>query len=133
VQDPVINVTEPDDGMNVTVSSCFQANVTRSRRRAAVFVLTFLNSSTAYQGSDFNVDVPYFVIPVGFSGLFMECVNISITGDDNAEEDEVFEYSVTPMSSRDTVGISALRVNIFDNDGNYLFTHTIFVTSIKWQ
>jgi hypothetical protein len=118
-QDPVINVTEPDDGMNVTVSSCFQANVTRTRRRAAVFALVILNTSTAYSGSDFSEYTPYIVIPAGFSGLFTECVNISITGDNIIEEDEVIEYDVEPMSDRDTVSFSdPLRVNIFDNDGN---------------
>jgi hypothetical protein len=85
-----------------------------------MFVLTFLNSSTAYQGLDFIVEhVPYIVIPVGFSGPFTECVNISITGDNIIEGDEVFEYSVTPVSDRDLVDVSGpLRVNILDNDGN---------------
>jgi hypothetical protein len=132
VQDPVINATEPNDGTNVTVSSCFQANVTRPRRRAAMFVLTFLNSSTAYEGLDFIVEhVSYIAIPGGFSGVFTECVNISITGDNIIEGDEVIEYSVMPMSDRDMLDISGpLRVNIFDNDGMYLrviwhyFRHT---------
>jgi hypothetical protein len=121
-QDPVIYVTEPNDGTNVTVSSCFQANVTRPRRRAAMFVLTFLNTSTAYQGLDFIVErALYIAIPAGFSGVFTECVNISILGDNIIEGDEVIEYSVMPMSDRDLVDISGpLRVNILDNDGMYL-------------
>jgi hypothetical protein len=120
VHDPVINVTEPDDGMNATVSSCFQANITRSRRRAAVFGLTFLNFSTAYSGSDFIVDhSPNFVIPAGFSGLFMECVNISIIGDNIFEENEVIEYTITPISNGPSVNFSGpLRVIIFNNDGS---------------
>jgi hypothetical protein len=118
VQDPVINITEPDE-MNVTVSSCFRANTTRSRRKPAVFMLTFLNSSTAYQGLDFNVDHnPNVAIPAGFLGLFMECVNISIIGDNIIEGDEVIEYSVEPISEGDSVDPGPLRVNILDNDGN---------------
>lgn len=125
-QDPVLNVTEPDEGENITVTSCFQANVTRPRRRAAIFEISFLNSSTADLVSDFatnRIANPYIVVPVDFSGLFIECVILEVIGDNMIEEDEVIEYDVEPVADRDSVenimgGAGLLRVNIFDNDGN---------------
>ena len=128
--DPAINVTEPDEGdNNALISSCFQANVTRMRRRDAVFPFVLLNSSTAYLGSDYMVDHDYIIIPTGFSGLFAECVSIMIIGDNMIEENEVIEYNVLPTAERDSVtnygGYDPLRVTILDNDGKLAFCRVL--------
>ena len=122
VLDPEIDVQEPDEGMNYTVTTCYQANVTQMRKREAVFVFTLLSSSTATDMVDFETDrdASYVIIPVGFYGIFRECANVTIIGDDIIEYDEVIEYELVPLSDRDSVEPPPpLRINILDNDGEH--------------
>lgn len=124
VLDSVINVTEPDERENITLTSCFQADVQETRRRAAVFELRFLNSSTADLYSDFFNSTSYIIVPAGFNGFFMECVDTTIVGDNSIEEDEVIEYELLPLSELDflqypNASTSPLRIYISDNDGKY--------------
>ena len=123
VLDPEIDVQEPDEGVNYTVATCYQANVTQMRIREAVFVFTLLNSSTATDMVDFDSDrdTPYYIIiPVGFYGIFRECANLTIIGDDIIEQNEVIEYELVPRSARDSIEPQPLLIiNILDNDGEH--------------
>jgi hypothetical protein len=116
---PEIFVNETDEDVNVTVATCFRTNVTQTRKRDAVFVLMLLNSSVMH---NFYFQAPYIIIPTGFSGIFLECVNVTIVGDDIIEENEVIEYRLQPLSDRDLVmypgsPVEPLRIFIVENDG----------------
>ena len=81
------------------------------------------SSSTAEEGSDWvtSRNSSNIVIPIGLVGLYRECLDIYILGDDTIEDDEVIEFGVVPISERDNVsfanGGDSLRITIQDNDG----------------
>jgi hypothetical protein len=104
--------------MNVTVSSCFEANVVRARRTEAVFQLNFINNATPGQVL-FDGYTANITIPVGFMGVFSYCLNATVFGDDVIEQDEVIEYVVVPLSQQDSVQSTTypFTISIFDNDG----------------
>ena len=116
---PLISIVEPDEGMNATVRSCFQANVTQTRATDTVFQFNLLSTSTAGQMCTFVNDAPTVVIPARFSGMFSQCVNVTIIGDDVVEEDERIKYEVQPLYERDYVqsATNPLVIVIIDNDG----------------
>ena len=116
-------MTEPDEGQETVVTACLFANVTETRKTDAVFMLTTLDSSTAEEGVDWNSTIthPYITIPSGFNGIFSQCIDAIVIGDDMIEDDEFFEIQVLTTADRVSVvyseGGDALRVNIYDNDG----------------
>ena len=125
VMNSAVTVTEPDAGQETVVTACLFANVTETRKTDAVFMLVTLNSSTAEEGVDWygNASGPYITIPAGFNGIFYQCIDAVVIGDNVIEEDEFFEIQLQTMTGRLTVVYSengdhdALRVDILDNDG----------------
>ena len=129
---PEVNVTEPDEGGNVTFTSCFEAEISQPRKTDAVFELVLLNSSTAALNYDytFSSDLQSITFPTGFYGDFSYCLNVTVRGDVMTEDNELIEIGVRPLAPRDSVyyagNVSTLRFYIIDNDGKgkYLkFTH----------
>ena len=120
---PEVNVTEPDEGGNVTFTSCFEAEVSQPRKTDAVFELVLLNSSTAALNYDytFSSDLQNITFPTGFSGNFSYCLNVTVRGDVMIEDNELIEIGVRPLAPRDSVyyagNVSTLRFYIIDNDG----------------
>ena len=48
-----------------------------------------------------------------------KCVNVSLTDDNITENNEVFNVTITPVDTSDTVRISTTTVIIMDNDGTF--------------
>jgi hypothetical protein len=125
------NVTEPDDGNNVTVTLCFSAEVNEPLDRSAVFGLsnitdtnTSMPRNIATLNSDYDFKPRSVVIPTNFLGLFQECVNFTVFGDDMVEANEVIALDVQPVNYLDRFtyppGSDSIRINIEDNDGKLL-------------
>ena len=121
VQTAEFNVLEPVLGQSVVVTGCFFTNITQMRSTDDVFEFTLLNSSMATDGLDFfvNSSSPFITIPATFTGIYFECVDIEIFGDNITEGNELIEYSLQPLSSEDTVqyppGSDSIRISIFDD------------------
>ena len=121
VQTAEFNVLEPELDQSVVVTECFIANITQMRSIDNVFEFILLNSSTATSGLDYfvNRSSPFITIPATFTGIYSECVDIEIFGDNITEGDELIEYSLQPLSSEDSVqyppGSNSIRIFIFDN------------------
>ena len=122
VNDPVINVTELDNGVNDEVSSCISTNITQTLERDVVFNLEFNEArSTAQLDNDFSFTPSSVTIPSGSLGYITMCFNTTITGDDVVEDDERIVYNLVALYDLDTVFFPVdpmyLIVNIVDNDG----------------
>ena len=120
-----VNVTEMDEGENVTAMTCLTASIAEPRKGEARFeIVTNPYTTTATEGNDYVIS-NYIVIPVGFSGDFEDCVEVVVIGDTVTEADEVFEAEIVPSSSaRDSVQFpegSSFVVNIIDNEGETAF------------
>ena len=119
-----VNITETDEGENVTAMTCLTANIATPRKGAAIFeIVTNTTTTTATVGYDYVIAgmSNYITIPLGFEGDFEECVQVVVIGDGITEADEVFEAEIVPSSSdRDSVQYpegSSFVVNIIDNEG----------------
>lgn len=92
------------------------------RNRDSVFMITVSNISIAVLGVDFEPLLANITI---FSDIaeeeYIQCVNISIVGDDEVEDDELIVLDVRALSEKDSVesvdDSSSLIVTVVDNDG----------------
>ena len=119
------DITEPDEGQNVTVRVCFSAQVAVALGREALF--GFLNVSTSMEMASPDYDFVYgfsphfLIIPANLTGTFQKCVNFIVLGDDMVEPDEVIARDIAPLNPLDRVeypsGSNSLRIYIADNDG----------------
>ena len=121
------NITEGDRGQETAVSFCFKAVIQQPLINVVTFgLIESLNDTTSMIGAEFypNVTVPDVIIPIGFSGIFMQCIDIVVIGDNVVEENEVIVYSVVSFSGRDVVrfpgNANSLVINIQDDDGEIL-------------
>ena len=84
------------------------------------------NDTTSTIGAEFylNMTVPDVTIPIGFSGIFMQCIDIVVIGDNVVEENEVIVYGIVSFSEQDVVrfpgNADSLVINIQDDDGEIL-------------
>ena len=118
------NITEGGRGQETAVSFCFRSVI----QQPLINVITFgliesNNDTTSMIGVEFypNVTVPDIVIPQGFSGIFTECIDIVVVGDNVVEENEVIVYDVVSFSGREIVRFpgssESLVINVLDDDG----------------
>ncbi len=127
-----IAVLEPDTSDTALASSCFTAYVFPALRRSVLFELILpSNSSTATFSVDYQVNrnSSYIIIRAGFEGIFVECVNITIIGDNIIEPDEEIAYDVRPLMERDE-GLFSSRIIILDNDG---MVGALLLVTTKWH
>ena len=121
------NITEGDRGQETAVSFCFRAVIQQPLINVVIFELIESNNDTTSTiGAEFylNVTLPDVIIPLGFSGIFMQCIDIVVIGDDVVEENEVIVYGIVSFSGRDVVrfpgNVDSLVINIQDDDGEIL-------------
>ena len=87
------------------------------------------NDTTSMIGAEFylNMTVPDVIIPIGFSGIFMQCIDIVVIGDNMVEENEVIVYGIVSFSEQDVVrfpgNADSLVINIQDDDGEILIKY----------
>lgn len=119
VEIEIKTATEPG-----VVTTCFTSEVAMPLVRDAIFLLSFLNSSTATIEQDFMPESSFIAIPANFSGIFEMCLNFTILDDPIAEEDEIIVYDVLPLSEMDTVDFpgnsSSIVFTIVDEDGEII-------------
>lgn len=102
---------------------CFRSNIQEPVANDVVFGLFESNDTTSRNGAEFfpNVTVPDVIIPLGFSGMFTQCIDIVIVNDNVVEETEVIVYNVEPFSERNVVRFpensESLVISVQDDDG----------------
>ena len=115
------------------MSLCFRAVIPQPLIYVAMFrLIESNNDTTSMIGVEFypNVTVPDVIIPIGFSGIFMQCIDIVVIGDNVVEENEVIVYGIVSFSEQDVVrfpgNANSLVINIQDDDGEILIKCLLF-------
>lgn len=124
IQDSIVNVMEPVLGESVTAAVCFTATLNTSINRDAIFDIFPSSPSNASLNIDFflNASNP-LTIRAGFNGMFMQCINFTVIGDNIFEGPEVASYEIRPRSLFDQVvfppdvQLNLIMLNIMDNIG----------------
>ena len=109
------------------MSFCFRSVIPQPLINVVMFrLIESNNDTTSMIGVEFylNMTVPNVTIPIGFTGIFMQCIDIVIIGDNMVEENEVIVYGIVSFSEQDVVrfpgNADSLVINIQDNDGEIL-------------
>lgn len=135
------NITELDEGENITVTVCFSAIVSEVLNRDAVFeFVDTSNESVAiaslYSDFIYGFSPRLLTVPRNFTGLFQRCLDFIVLGDDLIEFDEVIALVVQPLNGIDSVvyplNSESLRINIFDNDGQKIRLHAMQGLKRSW-
>ena len=131
VENPVIQIKEPNNGEYKTVEVCYTANITSPLDRDAVFDLILTPTSTANNGTDFYLTTTTpVIIESDFSGTFSGsgsggvvsgCIHLVVIGDEEDEADtETIAYELRARSEFDRVVFPSdatsnlIMVHIFD-------------------
>ena len=127
------NIIEGARGQESAVSFCFRSEIPQPLMNIVTFGLIVSNNDTTSTiGVEFypNVTVTDFIIPIGFSGIFMQCIDIVVVGDNMVEENEVIVYDIVSFSGRGIVrfpgNADSLVINVQDDDGE-IFLYPVFV------
>ena len=117
----VFNVTEPDEGENTTVTTCFTTTIEEPLMNEAVFGFRESLDSTASIGSDLIISPPFLTLPANMNGTFTRCITFEVIGDDTVEFDEEAVLEVTPVVGVTNVvfeqGADLVRISISEDDG----------------
>lgn len=95
--------------------------MTIPRRRDATFEFSLSDSTTA-SANDFifNITANTLIIPTGFNGSYITCVEVIIIGDARVESNETVVLDLRPLSDLDRVEFSgrsnSLNINILDGN-----------------
>lgn len=118
-------IMEPDEGENVTVTSCFTSQLREPLFRDAVFLFNVSNMTTA-TNFIFSTASPVLVIPAQTS-YFVFCADVTIFGNDVFDGNRRIIINVTAVSPFDRVSFSnftgALIVYIVEDDSKSIHTH----------
>lgn len=121
VDQTIITVIEPDEGVNSTVTLCFTAQVDGVLTREALFRFNLQGHyypNRASLGIDFypNISSENLTVPAGVSGFYQMCVDIIIIGDNVTESEERIMYDVYSFSPFDRTNVPTITIYIIDND-----------------
>lgn len=122
-----INIVEPAGvEERVLFEPCFTAMVLQTLYRNAKFHLNINDSESNVTSADYDQLEPKVLsVPIGTSGPYKVCGNISILGDNKIEGIEMLVATLIPLSTRDEVvypdNFTSLTVFILDNSSKYFY------------